>query len=193
MERLLALVLSLVLLCGCAGGQGEVDEAAMLAEFQAKVSAVDFYGLFCADFDADSCRDGGLGFYTAGCALLGNRLESTYQYAPRPEIGEESYPYTPAAVMDAALQQSFAIPAESFHAMIDAYDAGLDGYWVPMGLGGLTVSTVVAGFEINGTGATLQCESRSDDPEAEDPAICSTVLMQYSEEHGWRFCSCTVH
>ena len=75
--------------------------------------------------------------------------------------------------------------------MTASYDAQIDGYWAPVGLGGSTPSTDVISYEIQGNDATLYCETRSI-PEEESAPILTTVQMEYSEDYGWRFSSCKV-
>ena len=94
--------------------------------------------------------------------------------------------------MDAALQEYFAIPPENLHRMIENYDAGIDGYWAPMGGGGITATTAIAGCVAEGGTATLRCETRSAANSTEEPGILSAVTMEYSEEFGWRFSSCSL-
>ena len=73
--------------------------------------------------------------------------------------------------------------------MTSSYDAEINGYWAPVGLGGSTPSTDVTSYEIQGNDATLYCETRS---VPESAPVLATVQMEYSEEYGWRFSSCKV-
>lgn len=162
-----------------------------LALFQEMVDEIDASFLFCTDFDSESCESEGKYFYDAACLLMGREeVENTYQYAPN--YGEDSYPYTPAAVLDAVLESRFAIPAEDFHGMMAQYDAQVDGYWAPMGGGGAAAATAVTACEVEGDRAVLSCESRSGASRESDPSTFSTVEMVYSPECGWRFASCRV-
>ena len=181
-------------LAGPASSEGEGNDAELAAALQEKIDRIAPSGIFASRFDEASSDEGGYYLYTSGCWILGDSLEETYQYADRTIQNDhyEDYPYTPAPVMDAALQEYFAIPPENLHRMIENYDADIDGYWAPMGGGGATAATVIASCTAEGGTATLRCETRSGANSTEEPGILSAVTMEYSEEFGWRFSSCSL-
>ena len=174
---------------------GDENNTELTAVLQEKIDKTAPSGIFLSNFNASSADQDGYYLYTSGFYILGrDRMEETYQYAARTIQNDEyeDYPYTPAGVMDSALQEYFAIPSEDLHKLIENYDPEIDGYWAPMGGGGITVATTVTDCEAEDGTAVLTCETRTGASSEHDSGTVSTVTIEYSEEYGWRFLSCTV-
>ena len=76
---------------------------------------------------------------------------------------------------------------EDFHTMIIGYDPEIDGYWMPTETNDFSGHTVVAFSKVNGSTAQLYCSNYG----TESMPALSIVQMEYSDEHGWRFASCS--
>ena len=184
--------------------QTGATEAETLATFQELVDTVTdrpYASLFFYDLmPGVRPADNGLDLYKTGCGILGEEaLKDTYQTGTiNIGFGDEELFYTPAPVMEAALQQYFSFSAEDLHRMMASYDPEIDGYWAPYGGGGggFTPITTVLSVEIDGTTAILSCESikldefGQTDPEV--PPVYSSVRMVHSETYGWRFAAILV-
>lgn len=197
MKKLIPVIVCILLaLCACAKPDGKEPSQAtdeLTAMLQEKIDKIAPSGIFASDFDGSACDNKGYYLYSSGTYILGDSLEETYQYTSITIQNDhyDAYPYTPADVMDAALQKYFAISPENLHSMIANYEEDIDGYLVPMGGGGITAATTIINCEVDDAVATLSCET-SVSPSEEDPTIPSTVIMEYSDEFGWRFVSSTV-
>ncbi|WP_143117193.1 hypothetical protein [Merdimmobilis hominis] len=166
----------------------------LMALFTEKINKIAPSNIFASNFDDSNSDEDGYYLYTAGCYILGDNLESTYQYAVRTLQNQNfyDYPFTPARIMDQALQEYFKIPSDNLHDMIENYDPEIDGYWAPMGGGGISSTTTIIDCNIKNGIAILSCETRTAASSENDPATSSTVTLEYSEEYGWRFLSCSV-
>lgn len=197
MKKLIPVIVCVLLaLCACAKTDDKKPSQAadeLTAILQEKIDKIALSGIFASDFDGSASDNKGYYLYSSGAYILGDSLEETYQYTSITILNDhyDAYPYTPADVMDAALQEYFAISPENLHSMIANYKEDIDGYMAPMGGGGITAATTIINCEVDGTVATLSCET-STSPSEEDPTIPSTIIMEYSDEYGWRFVSCTV-
>lgn len=184
--------------------QTGATEAETLATFQELVDTVTdrpYASLFFYDLmPGVRPADNGLDLYKTGCSILGEEaLKDTYQTGTiNIGFGDEELFYTPAPVMEAALQQYFSFSAEDLHRMMASYDPEINGYWEPYGIGGggFTPITTVVSVEIDGTTAILSCESiKLDEFGQTDPDVLpvySSVRMVHSETYGWRFAAILV-
>ena len=182
-------------------GATEAENVAIFQELVDKVTDYPLSTLFFYDLmPGVRPYDDGLDLYKTGCGILGEEaLKDTYQTGTiNIGFGDEELFYTPAPVMEAALQQYFAFSAEDLHRMMASYDPEIDGYWAPYGGGGggFTPITTVLSVEIDGTTAILSCENikldefGQTDPEV--PPVYSSVRMVHSETYGWRFAAILV-
>ena len=167
------------------------EKAELIQIFTEKFGKIAPSNIFASNFNENTSDNDGYYLYTAGCYILGDALESTYQYGVRSLQSQnlEDYPYTPAPIMDSALQEYFAIPSDKLHSLIENYDSEIEGYWAPMGGGGISSMTTIIECDIENDIATLSCETRSMASSESDPPISSIVTMKYSDEYGWRFLS----
>ena len=198
MKRRIFLV-AVMALCLVFSACGEKDTPSSRPEdtletFQALVDKIEYSGIFLTNFEPGSC-DSTAAFYGTGVFLMGSdRMEETYKYSTNTHIanGIEDYPYTPAAIFDAAFQPYFVMKADQLHTMMKNYDPDIDGYWAPQGGGGIGGKTDVTAYEVNGNTATLLCENPIPISDTHEIQSYAEVQMEYSEEYGWRFVSCRV-